>query len=86
MAKGAAVATMDAVGSALALWRLAGFAQGDVNVNCELYRAKRSPLHAACFAKHPDAVAFLLLRGADVDKRDYIGRTPLAAALRVRFY
>ena len=86
VAEGMDAATMEAVGTAQALWEMAGAEVGNMKVNSRMYKAQRSPLHAAAYAKQPDAVAFLLRHGAEVNKKDYIGRTPLAAAFRVRFY
>jgi hypothetical protein len=86
VAEGMDAATMEAVGTAQALWEMAGAEVGNMKVNYRIYKAQRSPLHAAAYAKQPDAVAFLLCHGAEVNKKDYIGRTPLAAAFRVRFY
>jgi len=86
VAEGADAATMEAVGTARTLWEMAGTEVGNMKVNYRMYKAQRSPLHAAAYAKQLDAVAFLLRHGAEVNKKDYIGRTPLAAAFRIRFY
>ena len=54
----------------------------DVDVNAGVYQACRTALHAAAFQHRPEVAALLIRWGADVDRQDYIGRTPLAAALR----
>jgi hypothetical protein len=51
-------------------------------VNCTPYASRRTPLHAAAHRLQPKAVKLLLAWGAAVDQKDYMERTPLAAAMR----
>ena len=53
-----------------------------LGVNAAPYTAKRSALHSAAFHANKGVARMLVAAGAEVDFRDYAGRTPLAAALR----
>lgn len=53
------------------------------NVNVTSNRSNMSPLMLAVQHRRPDIVNMLLLEGAEVDKIDHLGRTPLAMATAI---
>jgi ankyrin repeat protein len=53
---------------------------GDIN---SVNRWKETPLHHAVSRQHPWAINYLLKKGAQLDARDVMGRTPLSYAVSV---
>ncbi|KAG6041335.1 hypothetical protein E4U41_004865 [Claviceps citrina] len=52
-------------------------------VNVESSVSRTTPLMLAIQTRRPDLVKLLLLEGAEVDRQDYLGRTPLSMATQI---
>jgi len=85
LARGAELYDLAALGSKPAVERMRAMLEDlerPVSVDAQPLTAKRSPLHSAAFHGNRTAAKLLVEAGAQLEKRDYIGRTPLMAAVR----